>query len=594
MSLRVLLIATLLLLCIQLSGAVPHRLPGSGRRAPRPNVLLIITDDQGWGDIHSHGNEKLDTPNLDRLASEGVRFDRFFVSPVCAPTRASLLTGRYHLRTGVSWVTRGLETMRSEEVTLAEALKESGYRTGYFGKWHNGAHYPHNPNGQGFDHFFGFCAGHWNNYFDTTLERNGKPVHTRGYIADVLTDAAISYIEQGSDGPFFCYVAYNTPHAPFQVPDRYFDKYKARGFDDRTACIYGMVENLDDNIGRLLKRLDELKLDRNTIVVFLTDNGPNGQRFNGAMRGTKGTVHEGGVRVPLFVRWQGHIPPDKTIQQISAHVDLLPTLLELCNVEKPKTLSLDGVSLVPLFNGENIRWRDRMIFTHQSRRGEVLIAPASVRTQTHRLVLTDTATELYDMVSDPGQAKNIAGEQRAIVAELRSAYEKWFKEASEKPVERMPIPVGHRGWDEVELPAPESYFTGNVRFKGGNGWANDWLVNWRSIDDSIYWDLDVVRPGTFEITLKYACPERDLGSRICVQALEQKLEATVSRAHDPEIIPGPDRVPRGEVHEKEWASMKVGNLRLERGRMRLILRALSVPGNQVMELKAVQVKRLSE
>ncbi|MFB0554225.1 MAG: sulfatase-like hydrolase/transferase, partial [Phycisphaerae bacterium] len=171
-----------------------------------PNVILIITDDQGWGDIHSHGNDKIDTPVMNKLAADGARFDRFFVSPVCAPTRASLLTGRYHLRTGTHGVTRGYENMRSEEVTIAEAIKQAGYATGCFGKWHNGAHYPYNPNGQGFDEFLGFCSGHWNNYFDTTLEHNGRLVKTKGYITDVLTDAAVRFIEKNKDRPFFCYI----------------------------------------------------------------------------------------------------------------------------------------------------------------------------------------------------------------------------------------------------------------------------------------------------------------------------------------------------------------------------------------------------
>ena len=192
------------------SGAEPAR--------RRPNVVLIITDDQGWGDVHSHGNDKIDTPVLDQLAADGVRFDRFFVSAVCAPTRASLLTGRYHLRTGTHGVTRGQENMRSEEVTIAEALKQAGYATGCFGKWHNGAHYPHHPNGQGFDEFLGFCCGHWNNYFDTDLDHNGKTVKTKGYITDVLTDAAIAFIEQYRDQPFFLLTSFMKPHTPFFPP----------------------------------------------------------------------------------------------------------------------------------------------------------------------------------------------------------------------------------------------------------------------------------------------------------------------------------------------------------------------------------------
>ncbi|GMV94078.1 MAG: hypothetical protein AMXMBFR82_38560 [Candidatus Hydrogenedentota bacterium] len=300
--------------------------------ARRPNILVILTDDQGWGDIHSHGNDTIVTPVLDRLASEGARFDRFYVSPVCAPTRAAFLTGRYYLRTGVDGVTHREEVMRSEERTLAEVLKDAGYATGCFGKWHNGAQYPNHPNGQGFDEFFGFCAGHWNNYFDTTLERNGNPVETKGYINDVVTDAALDFIDAHADAPFFCYVPYNTPHSPFQVPDRYFDPFKEQGLDDTLACVYGMVKSIDDNVGRLLDRLESHGLADDTIVVFFGDNGPNSERYNGGMLGRKGSVHEGGVRNALFMRWPGHIPPGTEVKPIAAAIDLLPTLAELADV----------------------------------------------------------------------------------------------------------------------------------------------------------------------------------------------------------------------------------------------------------------------
>jgi len=234
-----------------------------------PNVLIIITDDQGWGDVGVHGNDSISTPVLDQLALESVSFDRFYVSPVCAPTRASLLTGRYHLRTGTSWVTHRLEVMRSNEYTLAESLRDHGYVTACIGKWHNGSQYPNDPMGQGFDEFIGFKAGHWNNYFNTTLEHNNNPIKTEGYIADVLTGHAIDFIRNNSQNPFLCYLSYNTPHGPFQVPDKYFNKYKESGFDDKTACIYGMCENIDDNVGRVLSELDNLDLRDNTIVIFL-------------------------------------------------------------------------------------------------------------------------------------------------------------------------------------------------------------------------------------------------------------------------------------------------------------------------------------
>ena len=213
-------------------------------------------------------------PVLDQLATEGIQFERFFVSPLCAPTRASLLTGRYHLRTGTSWVTHRKEVMRSEEETIAEALKKAHYQTGMFGKWHNGEQYPNHPNGQGFDEFLGFCAGHWNNYFNPHLEHNSSTVQREGYINDIFTNAAIDWIKTQEDQPFFCYLAYNTPHSPFQVPDAYFDKYKAKGLTDKNASVYGMCENIDDNIGRLLSALEQNGQRENTIIIFLTDNGP--------------------------------------------------------------------------------------------------------------------------------------------------------------------------------------------------------------------------------------------------------------------------------------------------------------------------------
>ena len=232
-------------------------------------------------------------------------------------------------------VTRGLETLRPQEVTIAEVLKAAGYATGCFGKWHLGEHYPSHPNGQGFDEFFGMPTGHWDNYFDPTLERNGRPVPTRGYITDVLTDAAIAFVEKHHDRPFFCYVPYNAPHTPLQIADAYFDKYKALGLDDRTAAIYGMVQNVDENLGRLLHKVDKLGLAEKSIVIFLSDNGPEGHegsRYNAGMKGMKGRVHEGGVRVPLFVRWPGRIAPNRVLEPIAAHIDLLPTIAELCGV----------------------------------------------------------------------------------------------------------------------------------------------------------------------------------------------------------------------------------------------------------------------
>ena len=315
----------------------------------KPNILLILTDDQGYGDLGIHGNEVVKTPNLDRLASESARFDRFYVSPLCAPTRASLLTGRYHLRTGVVSVSNGLETLNSEEYTLAELLFDQGYRTGIFGKWHNGQHHPNHPLSQGFEVFTGFAAGHWSNYFDTHLEKNGEEMPFKGYLPDILTNEAIDFIRKNKEQPFFAYLSINTPHSPHQVPDEYFLPYKEAGLDDELASIYGMVSNTDDNVGRVLDLLQELDLTENTLVIFMTDNGPNGQRFNAGMKGIKGSVHEGGVRVPSFWKWPGKITPG-IISTSAAHIDVLPTIASFLGVENTGQKPLDGISLIPLFD----------------------------------------------------------------------------------------------------------------------------------------------------------------------------------------------------------------------------------------------------
>lgn len=568
----------------------------SAAKSKQPNVVLIMTDDQGWGDVRSHANDLVDTPVQDRLASQGARFDRFYVSPVCAPTRASLLTGRYHLRSGVHGVTRAYETMRAEEVTVAEVFRSAGYATGCFGKWHNGAHFPNHPNGQGFEEFVGFCGGHWTRYFDTRLEHNGRPIKTKGYIADVLTDAALSFLRKNKDRPFFLYLPYNTPHSPFQVPDRYFDKYKARGLDDTLACVYGMVENIDDNLGRVLAALDELRLADDTIVVFTTDNGPNTDRFNGGMRGRKGSVHEGGVRVPLFIRWPGHVRPGTTVPQIASHIDLLPTLVELCGVPMPRTLPLDGVSLVPLLEGRTAGWPDRMIFTHWMGGDRVLPNRGSVRTQQYRAVFERKGWQLYDMVDDPGETKDLTGEQPEILGKLRAAYDAWFEDVTRAGFDPIPVPVGCPERPLVVLPGHEAFLHPakgeGISYGGRAGWANDWIANWTSLDSYPRWEVDAVRGGRYEITLMYVCPASDVGSRIRVEVGGKSLEGVVSRAYDPPPIPRQDRVPLKEAMDRLWAPLPLGTVELHKGRTQLTVRALSIAGTNVMDLKAVRLRRV--
>jgi len=576
------------------------------RAIERPNILLIMTDDQGYGDLGFHGNEKIYTPVLDRLATQSVRFDRFFVCPYCTPTRAALMTGRYPLRTGTAAVTRGLETVRSNEVTVAEVLRSASYATGCFGKWHIGEHYPSHPNGQGFDEFFGMPQGHWDNYFDPRLEHDGQMVQTRGFITDVITDYALRFIEQHRHRPFFCYVPYNAPHTPHQVPDRYFDKYSALGLGSREAAIYGMVENIDENIGRLLKRVDQLGLTNRTIVFFLSDNGPEGaegSRYNAGMRGMKGTVHEGGMRVPLFVRWPGHFKPNTVVKPLAAHVDLLPTIAELCGVAEPKTLPLDGKSLVPLLTDKVQSWPDRMIFARTSGWRSVLsfnepivqdlhTLGRTVRTQRWRATDEGDGWQLYDMPNDPSEKHDVADDHPNVIARLAAAYDRWLVDVTKTPIVRPPIPVGYSERPAVELPAPEAYFTGAVHWYNQYGFAHDWLTGWTNVKDTIWWDVDVVATGRYEVSIRYTCPADAIGTKLRVEANDADVEGEIFRAYAPEPRQRPTRHPKKRFIQS-FATQPLGHLQLVKGPQRITIRALSKPSDQVCDLKCVLLNKVN-
>ncbi len=569
--------------------------------AAQPNVLLIITDDQGYGDFSIHGNTHLQTPNIDKLGNTGVHFDRFYVNSFCAPTRAALLTGRWPLRTGCHGVTHNREAMKASEITMAEAMKAGGYRTACIGKWHNGEQFPFTPQGQGFEHVFGFNNGHWNNYFDATLLRGSTPEPTKGYITDVLTDDAVRFITAKQNEPFFCYLAYNAPHSPYQVPNQYFDKFKAKGFDDNVAAFFGMCENIDDNVGRLLAHLDTLKLTETTLVVFLTDNGGTAgvKTYNAGMRGGKVSVHEGGTRVPLFMRWPAAKWTPHLVREITAHIDLLPTIMDLCDVEMNDS-KLDGVSLKPLLQkGGN--WPVRTLFTHNPI-DETNKFPGAVRTQRYRLVreikgaaggskakandASATPWQLYDMTDDPGEAKDIAANHADIVKQLSAQYDAWFADISSAGLQRFPLPIGHSEQNPVELHAPQSYQDKPLRFASGPGFANDWLTNWTDVKAKVWFEIDVTTAGEYDLELAYACPPADAGSKVRVSIGDQSLEATIISALAPEIpLLHRDAEGKTKYRNREWSTLKLGTLKLKRGPAKLMLEPLSMPGTQVMDLK---------
>ena len=419
----------------------------------KPNVIIIMTDDQGFGDLGINKNPNIITPNIDQFASESVRFDNFFVSPVCAPTRASLMTGRYSLRTGVRDTYNGGAIMSNTETTIAEILKEADYSTGIFGKWHLGDNYPFRPSEQGFDEsiihlaggigqvgdFTNYYKGN-TSYFDPILWKNNKKNQYDGYCSDIFAENAVKFIEKNKNKPFFCYLSFNAPHTPLQVPKKYYNMYKdldpELGFNDESLAskmsekdkedarrIYGMVTNIDDNIGKVLNKLTELGIEEETIIIFMTDNGPQQFRYNSNMKGLKGTVYNGGTRVPFYIKYAEKFKNSKVISRMSAHIDVLPTILELCNLKIPSDRKIDGQSLVPLINSKP--FNDRHLFSYWTRRFPEKYINMSIQNDNYKLVGNNDYNgkikdfELYDLIADPLESKNVINQNIEIAKSFK-------------------------------------------------------------------------------------------------------------------------------------------------------------------------------
>jgi arylsulfatase A-like enzyme len=501
--------------------------PEAARRdtaSVRPNVILILTDDQGYGDVGAHGNHVIRTPNLDRLGAESVRLTDFHVDPTCSPTRAALLTGRYSTRTGVWHTIMGRSLMAAGERTVAELFSEAGYRTGMVGKWHLGDNYPLRPHDQGFAEAFyhrGGVVGQvgdtlGNALYDDTYFRNGMPERTRGYATDVWFDEALKFVERNRDRPFLLYLAPNAAHWPYYVDHEYVRPYDDAGVPPTMARFYGMIGNLDENLGRLLARLREWGLAENTILIFMTDNGsaegwsnwrnePGEWRgWNAGMRGGKGSEYDGGHRVPFYLRWpKGGLAGGREVGLLSAHIDVLPTLAELCGLRLPGDLRLDGTSLVPVLRPAvaspaareaAARLADRILFVH-SQRVDIPVKwrQSSVMTKRWRLV---NGVELYDIGADPGQQADVAAGNGPVVERLRRAYDEWWKSLEPVFGETVRIGIG----SDAESPTALT----------SHDWRTDdeTQVVWNAAQVNAahpgngYWALDVVRGGRYEIELR--------------------------------------------------------------------------------------------
>ncbi len=512
----------------------------------RPNVILIMTDDQGYGDLGVTGNPVLQTPHIDRLAGESASLRYFYVSPVCAPTRASLLTGRYNYRTRAidTWVGRAM--MEPGEVTIAELLRAAGYRTGIFGKWHLGDCYPMRPEDQGFDEVLVHRGGglaqpsepveNARNYTNPILFRNGKKVRTRGYCTDVYFDAALEFIRKSHEiaRPFFAYIPTNAPHSPFHdVPEELYQKYRkfdlARSLDgnrrhaDSFARIFAMVENIDENVGRLLAELDSLGIARDTMVLYLHDNGPHLSRYVGDMRGTKTQVYEGGIRSPLFVRWPARLRAGTRSPRVGAHIDIMPTILEATGVSVPRDLRLDGRSLLAVLEGRKTEWPERMIFI-QSHRGDrpvryhhfaargprwKLLRASGFGSQTPS---DEVPFELYDLAVDPREMRDLASEHPEIIARMKAAYDRWFDDVSSTRPDNF---------------APPRIIVGNDRETTTTLTRQDWRrlagPGWGSDGE---WRLTFEGEQVYDVQVLVEKPIRE--ARVALQIGELKSELVVS------------------------------------------------------------------
>lgn len=562
----------------------------------QPNIIVILTDDQGWGDLSVSGNTNLSTPHIDSLAADGASFDRFYVSPVCSPTRAEFLTGRYHQRSGVYSTSAGGERMDLDEVTIGNTFKAAGYRTGAFGKWHNGMQFPYHPNGRGFDEFYGFCSGHWGHYYSPMLERNGTIVAGEGFVVDDFTDKAMDFIAESGDEPFFVYLPYNTPHSPMQVPDEFWDKFKNKELamrhrepkkedDLHLRAALAMCENIDWNVGRLLEKLDELELAENTIVMYFCDNGPNGSRWNGGMAGRKGSTDEGGVRSPMLIRWPAGIEAGTEVKTMGSAIDLLPTLAEMAEVPLIGEKPVDGLSLAGVLKREepSEELDDRVIYSAWKTK-------SSVRTKRFRL---STTGKLYDMIEDPGQYTDVSKEFPEKQAKLSKKLKTWTDTMVEELGEdTRPFVIAHPGHDWTQIPARDAIPHGNIT--RSNKFPNDsFFSDWVSTEDYITWEAEVAEGGEFEVQLFYTCDPENVGSTLELSFGDATLIGKVSEAHSSPLLGGDrDLSPRMESYTQDWIPMTLGKIKLEAGEGTLTLKATEIPGKEVMDFRLLMLKRL--
>lgn len=565
--------------------------------AGAPNVIVFLSDDQGWGDFGFQGNTNLKTPHIDSLAQGGALLERFYVCPVCAPTRAEFFTGRYHPRTGAMGVTEGKERLDLDEIVLAERFLEAGYATAAFGKWHNGSQFPYHPNARGFQEFYGFTAGHWGDYFSPPLDHNNQPVIGDGYVTDDFTNRAIAFIQANKQKPFFCYVAYNTPHSPMQVPDAYYDRLKERPLQMKhrgrpaekedeamTIAALAMIENIDDNVGRILKLLETENLRENTIIVYFNDNGPNSFRWNGGMKGRKGSVDEGGTRSPCLIQWPKKIPAALRTPQLSGAVDLAPTLCSLAGIEIDKS-SLDGIDLSQHLLSPETPAVTRQLFSHWA--GRVALREGNY--------LLDSEGKLFDLSTDPTQKIVLNEKFPEVVQRLQRDVRQWEGDVlMPAQADLRPFTVGDARTERTELPARDAIAKGSTIKRSAAAPNCSYFTSWKSDDDRILWNIEVLEPGEYEVWLQYNAPEASVGSVIEMRYGELVGTTEIKKP----FLAKPygsekDRVERrGESLMKPFEMMSLGKFNLQPSQGELSLALKEIQGIEGIEVQGLELIRL--
>jgi len=495
----------------------------------KPNVVIVITDDQGYGDLGSRGNPIIKTPNLDSFAEESVRFTNFHVSTTCAPSRGAIMTGRHSNRLNVHHTISGRSMVFADEKMLPEVFAENGYTNGMFGKWHLGDNYPFRPKDRGFHEVVRHGGGgitqgpdYWgNDYFDDTYWHNGKTKKYEGYCTDVFFSEALRFIDENKENPFFLYISTNAPHAPYNVPEDYLNIYEnVPDLPERFQRFYGMITNIDDNFKRLEDKLESLGLQDNTIVIFMTDNGTAGGNriFDGGLRGSKGSEYEGGHRVPFFIRWPNEeLTGGKDIDDLVAHYDMLPTLVDLLGLEFVPAKELDGISMKPLLHNEDADWPNRILYVDTQRlQNLVKYRKYSVMDKDWRLV---NGNELYNVSEDLGQTNNLLQEHPQVAERLAQGYERWWQSFAEEGVNEKYayIKVGSEHENPSRISAHDM-----LTAKHGHSWHQYGAA--AASQTSGRWKIEFVEDGEYRISLRRFPRESGLGINATFEAQTKTTE----------------------------------------------------------------------